>query len=64
MYIKVILASVPSTDKIHLSLATVKNSELLQSIESNSTAYASGELVFQWHTDPDSVTNVTERFPR
>ena len=30
----------------------------------NSTAYASGELVFQWHTDPDSVTNVTERFPR
>ena len=30
----------------------------------NSTAYASGELVFQWHTDPESVTNVTERFPR
>ncbi|RZO58580.1 MAG: hypothetical protein EVA73_02260 [Limisphaerales bacterium] len=30
----------------------------------NSTAYASGELVFQWHTDSASVTNVTERFPR
>ena len=30
----------------------------------NSTAYASGELVFQWHTDPASVTNVKERFPR
>lgn len=30
----------------------------------NSKVYASGELVFQWHTDPASVTNVTERFPR
>ena len=30
----------------------------------NTTAYASGELVFQWHTDSASVTNVTERFPR
>ena len=28
------------------------------------TAYASGELVFQWHTDSTSVTNVMERFPR
>ena len=30
----------------------------------SSTAYASGELVFQWHTDSASVTNVTERFPQ
>ena len=28
------------------------------------TEYASGELEFHWHTDPNSVTNVMERFPR
>ena len=30
----------------------------------STTAFASGALVFQWHTDSASVTNVTERFPR